>query len=112
MKDKAYRFSRTKYKLKELKHNRVKSVVWRLTGQQKEFIEGLGYKVVPCLYEVKTKTFRNIANIKNSKLKELHYSCKRGKQSIVMQLYKEDMRIFEEYGVKFRPIKFKIIIVS
>lgn len=112
MKNKDYRLAQTKYKLKELKQHRVKSVVWRLTRQQKVFIQQLGYEVIPYLYEVKTKTFMNLSSIKNSKLKEIHYSCKKGKKAIVLKLNKEDMKILEEYAVKFRPIKFKIILIS
>ena len=112
MKDKDYRFLQTKYKLRELKNRRVKDVTWRLTREQREYIERLGYKIVPCLYEVKTRTFTNISNIKNSKLKELHYSYKKGKKAIVLNLNNQDIKALEDYSVKFRPIKFKIILIS
>lgn len=108
MRDKEYRLSQTKYKLRNLKERKVRFVIWRLTRQQKEYIQGLGYEVIPYLYEVQTKQFRNISSINNSKLKELHYSFKRGKKAIVMKLNKQDMNIFDEYSVKFRPIKYKI----
>lgn len=112
MRDKDYRLSQTKYKLRNLKERRVKCVIWRLTRQQKEYIQGLGYEVIPYLYEVQTKSFKNISCIKNSKLKELHYSFKKGKKAIVMKLNKQDINTFGEYSVKFRPIKFKIELIS
>ena len=112
MRDKDYRLSQMKYKLKELERRRVKSVIWRLTRQQREFIEKLGYEVVPYLYEVQVKTMKNLSAIKNPKIKEVHYSCKKGKRAIVMKLNSKDMKDFEEYGIKFRPIKFMIKIIS
>lgn len=112
MKNSDYRLAKIKHKLKELKNRRVKSVQWRLTKQQNEYIQGLGYKVIPYLYEVKTRTFINFSNIKNNKLKEIHYSCKKGKKAIVLKLNEGDIKILEEYGISFRPIKFKIILIS
>lgn len=110
MKDRDYRLCKTKHKLRQLKERRVKSVIWKLTKQQREDIEGLGYEVIPFLYEVHTKAFKNLSSVKEHKLREIHYSNKAGKKTIVMQLNKKEMKIFEEYGVRFRPIKFKIIL--
>ena len=112
MKSKDYELSQLKYKLIKLKERRVKSVIWRLTNQQRDYIENLGYEVIPYLYEVKTKTFQNFSNINNCKLKELHYSNKKGKKTVVLMLKHKDMKDFEAYSVKFRPIKFKIYLTS
>lgn len=112
MKDRDYRLCQTKNKLKQLKERRVKSVIWRLSRQQKEYIQGLGYDVIPYLYEIQTKTFKNLSCIKNNKLKDIHYSNKKGKRTIVLKLNKKDMKDFDEYAVRFRPIKFKIVLIS
>lgn len=110
MNNKDYRLSQTKHKLKQLKERRVKFVIWKLTVEQKEYIESLGYKVVPYLYEVQTKMLKNFATVHNSKLKEIHYAYKKGKRTMVLKLNKEDMRALEDKFIKFRPIKFKIIL--
>lgn len=112
MKNRDYRLCETKHKLRQLKERRVKSVIWKLSRQQREYIEGLGYEVIPYLYEIHTKTFKNLSSVKEHKLREVHYSNKAGKKTIVMQLSKNEMRTFEEYGIRFRPIKFKILIAS
>lgn len=111
MKNKEYQLSQTKHKLKQLKERRVKFIIWRLSVEQKEYIERLGYKVVPYLYEVKTRTFKNIFDIHNQVLREMHYSNKKGKKTMVLRLKKEDMKALEEYNIKFHPIKFKIFLV-
>ena len=105
--------SKLKYKLKELKNRRVKSVTWKLTNKEREYIEEkLGYEVIPYLYEIRTKTFNDFSTITNSKLKEIHYSNKRGKKTIVTSLKHQDMQVLEEYNIKPRPIKFKIVLTS
>lgn len=111
MKNKDYRLVQLKYKLKEQKNYKVKYVIWRLTSQQKSYIESLGYKVTPYLYEIRTRTFKNLSKINNNNLKQLHYSCKRGKKTIVLSLNSDDIEIFKEYKISFRPIKYKILLI-
>lgn len=106
-------FSQIKYKLDKLKRRRVKSVTWKLTNKQREYIEEkLGYEVIPFLYEIKTKTFSDFSSLTNSKLKEIHCSNKRGKKTIVTSLKHKDMQALEENNVKVRPVKFKIVLTS
>lgn len=112
MKDKEYRFYKLKRKLILLKERKVKSVELRLTKEQRTYLQELGYEMVPVLYTVRTKRFKNLFNIKNNMLKEIHYACKNGKKTISLKLTKEDMKILEEYSVKFYPSKFKILLFS
>jgi len=105
--------SQMKYKLNELKKRRVKSVIWKLTNKQREYIEEkLGYEVIPFLYEIKTKTFKDFSSLPNSKLKEIHCLNKRGKKTIVRSLKHGDIRVLEQYNVRFRPVEFEIFLTS
>ena len=108
-----YRMLNLKRELKELKERKVKFVIWRLTTNQKEYIEEeLGYKVIPNLYEVRTRPFKNISDLKNYKLKDIHFANKKGKKTIVLSLKDSDMEDFKLNNIKFRPVKFKIILIS
>lgn len=112
MKNEENQLCQMKYKLRKLKERRVKIVIWKLTREEKEYIENLGYEVTPYLYEIRTKTFRNLYEIKDHRIRDIHYSSKKGKKTIVLKLKNKDMRILEEFDVKFRPVKFKIRLVS
>ena len=108
-----YRMLNLKRKLKDLKDRKVKFVIWKLTTSQKEYIEEeLGYEVIPNLYEVRTRPFKNIANLRNYKLKDLHFANKQGKKTVVLSLKDSDMKEFQENNIKFKPVKFKIILIS
>ena len=103
--------SRTINKLREYRSKGKKSVIWKISEEERMYIEDvLDCRVENYLYEVKTKTFKNLAEIKNQKLKTVHLACKNNKQLIVMQLDKEDKEDFSKYDVKYRPVKFKIIL--
>jgi len=112
MKKEDYQLCRLKHKLRKLKERRVKEVEWKLTKEEKQYIENLGYQVTPYLYEIRTKTFKDLSNIKYYKIREIHYSNKRGKKTIVRRLQHNDMKMLEEFNVKFYPVKFKIQLVS
>lgn len=112
MKNKENQLSQMKYKLRELKERKVKIVIWKLTKEEKEYIENLGYEVSPYLYEIRTKTFRNLYEIQDTRIRDIHYSSKQGKKTIVLKLKKKDMKVLEEFNVRFRPVKYKIRLVS
>lgn len=105
--------SQMKYELEKLKKRGVKSVERILTTKQRNYVEEvLGYEAIPYLYEIKTKTFQDFSTITNSKLKEIHYSNKQGKKTIVRSLKHKDKQVLEENNIKLRPIKFKIVLTS
>lgn len=106
------KYIKYKYKIEELKRRRVRSKEWVLTNKEKQYIESLGYEVIPIIYEVTTKHLKNLYSIKNHKLREIHYANKEGKRRIGMKLTKEDMQQLKEHNIRFRAVKFKIIIIS
>ena len=108
MKNKAYRNSKTKYQLLSRKRRGVKRVVWRLNSEQKLFIEeDLGLETAPELYLIRTRKFFELKG-KGHLLKDIHFSYKRGKRTIVRELKQEDKKLLDEYGVYYRPYKFAI----
>lgn len=112
MKKEDNKLCQLKYKLRELKMRRIRSITWRLTKEEREYIEDLGYRVEPYLYEVRTKTFPNLFEIKNSLIRSIHYSCKKRKKNVVLRLNRKDMKVLEEYHINFRPVKFEIFLLS
>ena len=107
MKSDDYDSLRTIRELQKLKDNRKEFVIWKLSGKTKGRIEQI-YEVEEYLYEIRTKTFKNVRGLQNDKLVELHFAGKNKKRSIVRQLSNEDKEVFSEYGVKYRPVKYKI----
>lgn len=108
VKKEAYENSRTKYKLLEKKRRGVKEVIWRLRPEQRQFIESrLGMPTEIYLYEVRTRTFRNVRNV-DKILKELHFLNKRGKKVAILKLIPKQLEILDSYGIYYRPYKYKI----
>lgn len=112
MKEENKKLVHLKYKLENLKDRRIKIVIWKLTKEEREYIESLGYRVEPYLYEIRTQTSKNLSQEKSSLIRELHYANKKGKKTIVLKLNRKDMKVLEEHHIKYRPIKFEIFLVQ
>ncbi len=111
MKNKNYRYSQLKHQILSEKARGKKMLYWKLTPEQKSFVEELGCKVEPYLYEIRTRTFFNIGNLEPI-LKEIHYCSKHKKITIVRRLKQTEKRLLESYGIKHRPIKYKLYLTS
>ena len=109
MKNTNYRFSKIKRKLRDLEKRRVKSVIWTLTEDTKEFVEKL-YPTVPVYYSINTRTFFHLSEVKETILKDLHYARKRGKRRMVRKLNEEQRKILDNKGINYCPIKYEIIL--
>ena len=108
MTKKEYALKRLKDQLREKKNRGCKSLIWKLNKDQKEFVQNLGFKVDPYLYEITTKTFYNIRSLKSTLLKDIHFLNKRGKQFEVRKLNKNEKQLLEENGIRYRVVKYKI----
>ena len=109
MKAKQYQLSCLKKKLKEKKKNRIKVLEWKLSKEQKEYIENvLHLRVEPYLYGIRTRTFKNISKLNYNILKDIHYSKKRGKNFEVRKLSTKEKEVLDEYGIYYNPVKYKI----
>ena len=109
MKKYAYEHSRLKYQLLDRQRRGVKELIWKLEPAQVEYIEQkFHFEVVPYLYEVRTRTFYNAKTVDNL-LKDIHYSHKRGKKVIVLKLNSKQRKMLDEFNVKYRPYKYRII---
>ena len=111
MKAKEYKDLQLKRQLVLYKAQGKKELIWKLSIDRKEYIENLGYTIEPYLFEITTKPFHNIRCIKKPLIKEIYYTNKQGKQTLVRKLSKEEQTLLREYGIKFRVIKYKIHLV-
>lgn len=101
-----------KYKLENLKRRKIrKTKEWSLNKAEQTYIESLGYELEPVIYEIKTKTFKELYHIRSPLIREIHYASKAGKKRIGRPLKQEEMKLLEEYNIKFRPVKFRVIII-
>ena len=111
MKNKQYEASKIKKMLLQKKRDGVKEVIWRVDSQaRKDEIRRLGFPMIPWLYEIKTRPFKQIAG-KPTIIKDIHYAYKRGKMHLVRRLTEEDVKFLREYGVTVRELKYKIKLV-
>lgn len=107
MRNKQYRLTRTYRTLCELKKKGVKSVCWRLSKNQLDFLR-VTFDIEPYLYAIKTKRFVQIQNIPYKILKDLHYSAKSGKKEIVRKLNSKEIAILEQQGIQYYVCKYTI----
>lgn len=110
MKEKAYKNAQLKRQLALYKAQGKKELIWKLSIDRKEYIENLGYTIEPYLFEITVKPY-NIRCIKNSLIKDIYYTNKQGKRTLVRKLCKEEQALLREYGIRFRVIKYKIHLV-
>lgn len=108
MKNNQERLSRMKFKLAEAKKAKKPVVEWKLSPEQQNYIRNLGYRIEPCLYEVKTKRFENIHSIKMPLIRDIHYASQKKKCTVTKKLNHNGQKILEEYRIQYWPIKFKI----
>lgn len=100
-----------KYTLEDYKRRKIKTKEWKLNKLQREYLESLGYQIEPVIYEITTKTFKDLYHIQNPLIKEIHYASKAGKKRIGKSLKEADKKVLKEYKVRFYPVKFRIIII-
>ena len=109
MKEKAYEASKTKKQLLEKKRRGEKFVIWRISSKsQLQEIERLGFKKEPWLYEIKTRPFYNVKAIQSTLIKDIHYANKQGKRFITCKLKTCEKKVLDDFGVAYRPIKYRI----
>lgn len=86
-------------------------VIWNLTPQQVEFVQNLGFEIIPYIFRISTKKilFKDVRN-KSAILKEIHYASRDKKSRIFRKLNHSDRRLLKEYGVYYTPFKYKVIL--
>lgn len=109
MRNKQRRLAEIKYQLREKRERKVKRVIWKLTQEQKHFVESIGYGVKPFIYEIKTRAFYNVKN-SNATIKDIHWAYKNGKRSIFRKLKQDEVKILDEHGIEYRVSRYEIIL--
>lgn len=111
MKNKTFKQANLRRQLQQYKNMGKKELVWELSYEQIKIIKRLGYKIEPYLYEITTRPFFDIRNIKSSLIRDIHYKNKQGKHTFVCKLNSNEKQILEDFGVKYRAVKYKIHLV-
>lgn len=110
MKGKQHMLSTMKHRLNEKRRSGENEVIWQLSHVQKEYLENLGYKIIPWLYRINTRQFANISLIRNKLIRDVHYARKRGCFEIYKNLSEQDRETLREINVKYTIQKYKIIL--
>ena len=98
--------------LKELQHKEMQgeeSVFWKLSEEQLKFFSNF-YEIEPYLYSIRTKQLNQVSKCKYKLLKEIHYSNKKVKIQIERKLSEKQRALLDEYGITYKPLKFKILL--
>ena len=107
MENKDYRLEQLERKLRINETNGRRTLEWELTAEQREYVENLGYNLENILYRFKTRQFKDIRS-KPDLIKEIHYASKRKKWMMKKPLTDEEVRILDNYNIKYTPVKFRI----
>lgn len=110
MKNDEYRLCKLKYELKRLKKENRKFTIRKLNEEERAYVESLGYKVLPHVYEVRTKRIRSQMASGNEKVRKVNEAYEKGIKIISLKISKETRKIFDKYSIKYRPVKYKIIL--
>lgn len=110
MKNNAYRCAKIKHQLDEKKRRGIKFVDWKLSREQLEFVES-HYKTEVYLYEVTTRRFMRIQDL-DPILKHIHYKNKKGSKTMVLRLTRNQIKILDQFDVKYRPCKYRIFLTD
>lgn len=94
--------------LNAIRQKGTMDVVKRLSEEQAEFVRNeLKLPIAECLYEIETKRITNASSAMGL-LQEIHRASKRGQRTIRKDIRKKDLKVLENAGVKFRPVKYRI----
>ena len=112
MKKKQYRESKLKYQLENMKAKDKKSVLWKLTKSQREFVENI-YPVEPELYRIRTRYFSKEICERYPILKRLNNEKKYKHHSYIVttRLKKKDFDVLKEFDIPYTEIKYRIFLV-
>lgn len=110
MKNDEYRLCKLKYELRRLKKENRKFTIRKLNEEERDYVESLGYKVLPHTYEVCTKRIRSQMALENEKVRKVSEAYEKGIKTISLRISKEARKIFDKYSIKYSPIKYKIIL--
>ena len=111
MKNKEHRLCKQLYKLRYMAKIGHESVIWKLSKDQVDFL-GKYYEIEPYLYRIETKKFNYIHEIKETLLKTIHYERKHGKKEMLMKLSNKQKELLDEYDVRYRPFKYRIVLIK
>lgn len=96
--------------IKKTKKENRKFTIRKLNEEERAYVESLGYKVLPHVYEVRTKRIRSQMALENEKVRKVSEAYEKGIKIISLKISKETRKIFDKYSIKYRPVKYKVIL--
>lgn len=110
MRNDDYRLCKLKHELRRLKEENKKFTIRRLTEEERAYVENLGYKVIPHVYEVRTKRIRSQMALANEKVRKVNDAYEKGIKTISLRINKTTQKAFDKYSIKYWPVKYKILL--
>ena len=114
MTNKNYQTAKMKAQLLARRSNGEKYVIWSLKLEQIEFIEQtMGMFVEPYIVLIETKAIPEVSKSGKKILKDISSAAQRGKKNITRECHNEAIfKLLEEYGIKYKIIKYKIHLIN
>ena len=111
MTNKQKQFARIKCQLIQRRENGNKEVIWKLSQEQREFVENnLGYRIIPWIYEISTTTIASVNFGGDSMMYQIYTARRRGQKKIYRKLKRREKKSLDDYGIRYRPFKYKIVL--
>ena len=111
MRNKNYRLVKQLHELQRKQDRGIKSVIWKLSEEQIAFF-GKYYLIEAYSYSIKTKKFARIHETHSSLLKNIHYSNKKGKNTLIRRLSDEQKDLLSSKNVEYHPLEYRIILMN
>lgn len=99
-----------KHQLRQKRENQEKEVVWKLNDEQKEYVEQLGYGVIPWIYEINTKPIPGVKYARAKIIRDVHYANQRKRKKLYRTLKPKEVKALQEHEVRYHVLKYKIIL--
>lgn len=109
MKNKQNALYAQRKRLYKLRDDGVPFVDWKLTNEQWEYLSKF-FRVEPLFFHIRTKAIKNIKDVNDTLLLDVHLSYKRGKTIISRELDYEQKQLLTQNGISYYSFKYRIFL--
>ena len=109
MKNKQNALYAQRKRLYKLRDDGVPFVDWKLTNEQWEYLSKF-FRVEPLFFHIRTKAIKNIKDVKDTLLRDVHFSYKRGRTIISRRLNHEQKRLLTKNGISHYSFEYRIFL--
>ena len=84
--------------------------IWKLTPIERDYIEEIGFRTKPWIYEISTREMYGLPKNPTTLMKSIYNARMKGVRKITRRASEEEVRILEAYGIKCVPVRYRIFL--